>query len=185
MKYIWQSNPAININWLCSFFDLLSTDLLEFPAKNNTDLLAHAVSDVYVHLVVRTAQTNYAAKLSIWPNFIQSECFRTISQLFIVLNNWFDCWLAVVRLYWWCIYFFLPHLIFLLPWLRFRPLAPLNPRQKSELAYSFSMPALTKIPRKVTFSERWLLKNRPECLVRFSLLVFLGCLRAPCLSRLR
>ena len=47
------------------------------------------------------------------------------------------------------------------------------------------MPAFTKISRKVTFSERWLLKNRAECLVRFSLLVFSGCLRALCLSRLR
>lgn len=104
--------------------------------------------------------------------------FRTISKPFAFLNNWFDCWLAFVSLYWWSIYLFSSTFY----------LVPLNPREKSETPYynwrrySSSMPALAAIPHRVSFSKRGLLKNTAEYLVTFSLSVVSGCLRRPLLA---
>lgn len=148
-------------------FDLLSRSAQSFGQKS---LL------IYLHMQWVTA-TN---KLCYITECLYSEpgYFRTISKPFAFLNNWFDCWLAFVSLYWWSIYLFSSTFY----------LVPLNPREKSETPYynwrrySSSMPALAAIPHRVSFSKRGLLKNTAEYLVTFSLSVVSGCLRALCLS---
>lgn len=167
MIYIWQSSPTINIKCMSLFPSIFWADLLKVSAKKATDLFAHAVSDC----------TN---KLCYITECLYSEpgYFRTISKPFAFLNNWFDCWLAFVSLYWWSIYLFSSTFY----------LVPLNPREKSETPYynwrrySSSMPALAAIPHRVSFSKRGLLENTAEYLVTFSLSVVSGCLRALCLS---